>query len=237
MSPVCVHFNTSKRWSSSLVTFSTLRTLKPSLTSIIQTFCILVKAQCLKRCCTKVWTHSQQRIISQVTRVKGQGKVCVCVWASVSSMRKLFAPLDQFGQTNLNHSHSNEPIRKTHCDLWPHSTFTFWGAAPFKIVHNRLFLAHTCKQPLLPHCSFYREFWHHSKPVSMAVGPIQFAPGAVNRAQLGCCVHIHLGVENKAKQYKNYSQICTFCQPFCVFITFLWTDRPLTRQLYRYFKT
>lgn len=27
-------------------------------------------------------------------------------------MRKLFASLDQFGQTNLNHSHSNEPIGK-----------------------------------------------------------------------------------------------------------------------------
>lgn len=69
-----------------------------------------------------MWTHSQRRITSTRPGHQGQGSenstcVCVHVSACVSSMRKLFASLDQFGQTNLNHSHSNEPIRKY--TAWP----------------------------------------------------------------------------------------------------------------------
>lgn len=49
--------------------------------------------------------------------------MCECVWKRessctvMSSMRNIFASHDQFGQTNLNLSHSNELIRKY--TVWP----------------------------------------------------------------------------------------------------------------------
>lgn len=97
------------------------------------------------------------------SRVRGQQ-----VWASVSSTRNLFASLDQFGQTNLNHSHSNELIRK----------YTVWPLKPKYLhllrsspVQNRAqrtvsVLAHASVQTLLPLCSFNVELCHQPRPVS-----------------------------------------------------------------------
>lgn len=154
MSPVCVHFKTSKRWSSSSLTFSTLRNEKLSPTSIIQTFGVLVKAKCFKKMPHKMWTHSQ-RIIS-ITRGQ-ESEDSTSVWASVSSMRNLFASLDQFGQTNFNHSHSNEPIRK----------YTVWPLNPKYLHLLRSSPVQKCAQPLvqplLPHRRFNVELCHQHK--------------------------------------------------------------------------
>lgn len=183
MSPVCVHFKTSKRWSSPSLTFSTLRNEKLSPTSIIQTFCVLVKAKCFKKMPHKMWTHSQ-RIISTTRGQESEDSTSV--WASVSSMRNLFASLDQFGQTNFNHSHSNEPIRKIHC-----LTFEPKVSSPSeKLPDSKLCTTTraTAAATLQLQCGAlppaqdqFEGQWFR----------IQFAPGAVNRAQSGCCVHIH----------------------------------------------
>lgn len=122
------------------------------------------------------------------TRSPGvKGQRAVRVRASASSTRNsLFASLDQFGQINLNHSHSNELIRKYIV------TFEPKVPSPVRVCAQGTVcvLAHACVQPLLPHCSSEVELCHQPRPVSGAAVLIHFAPGAANRAQSGCCVHI-----------------------------------------------
>lgn len=205
MSPVCVHFKTSKRWSSSSLTFSTLRNEKLSPTSILQTFCVLVKAKCFKKMPHKMWTHSQ-RIISTTRGQESEDSTSV--WASMSSMRNFFASLDQFGQTNFNHSHSNEPIRK----------YTVWPLNP-KYLHLLR------SSPVQKLCTPTRATAAATPQLQCGALPpaqdqfegqwfrIQFAPGAVNSGPVGL-LRTHSS-ENKANQYKNYNQIRGFfCQPF-----------------------
>lgn len=222
MSPVRVHFKTSKRWSSSSLTFSTLRNEKLSPTSIIQTFCVLVKAKCFKKMPHKMWTHSQ-RIISTTRGQESEDSTSV--WASVSSMRNLFASLDQFGQTNFNHSHSNEPIRK----------YTVWPLNP-KYLHLLR------SSPVQKLCTPTRATAAATPQLQCGALPpaqdqfegqwfrIQFAPGAVSRAQSGCCVHIHRRI--RPTSTKTTTKYAFFLSAVCVCATFLQSAGPFQSQLY-----
>lgn len=117
---------------------------------------------------------------------------------------RTWASLDQFGQTNLNHSHSNEPMRK----------YAGWPLNPkspplFKVVHNvgafPLWLTHACR-----HCC-HRELRHRPRPVSGAVVLIQFAPGAVNRAQLGRRAHTFIWEWRVRPTSRKTTTKCAFC--------------------------
>lgn len=158
--------------------------------------------------------------------------------------------MTNLAKTNLNRSHSNELIRKyTVCPLNPKYLLHLLGSCSVQIfLHERTVsaLAYARLRPLLPHRSFIggalpppTEEWG----VGGAGVLIQFAPGAVNRAQSGCCARIRLGVESKANQYKNLQPNPGFPSAvlgfffFFLSATFLQTDGPSASQRHRYFKT
>lgn len=205
MSPVCVHFKTSKRWSSSSLTFSYTQKWK-TLPDIYNTdfLCSGQSKMFFKKMPHKMWTHSQ-RIISTTRGQESEDRTSV--WASVSSMRNLFASLDQFGQTNFNHSHSNEPIRK----------YTVWPLNPkyLRLLRSSPVqkMCTTTRATAAATPQLQRGALHTSTgPVWGAVVSDPVCSRCRQQSPVGP-LRTHSS-ENKANQYKNYNQIHILCQPF-----------------------
>lgn len=162
------------------------------------------------------------------TGVKGQARVrgCEPVW------EKLFASLDQFGQTNLNCSHSNEPIRKY--TMWPLNPKYLHLLRSSSVQHwaQRIVSAHAFAHAPAAAAAAVTPQLQRGSPAAAAAAPTtqgQFRGRWLwssslqvpsNPARSGCRVHIRLGGENKANQYKNYNQIHLFLSAVCISTTY-----------------